>query len=541
MKKFAKNLFKGMLLAAVILLGPDLLFAAEQEQAQRLVTLDKVAAKLKRQFRTGELTDRQYWARISALQLRYVEHTGKPDSSLLQAQAYFLADEAFPISAARLAVEALRSASAPFSRDLQPSWRILSRIARTEQISDMLISLADKFKGAGESPAGFGRDWNYYLGMAHQEAGAKDLAVEHFKKLQSGDRLYFPAVFELAMARIESDDVDGGMKLLAQLTDRSNSRRNPMDRARLAKLVDYAHLNIARLNYEKAEYVDSVRSYRNVRRTSPLFYDSLFEQSWALFMGGHPNHALGTLYAVESPFFAQRYNPEVPILRSMVFYWLCRYEDSRTALAEFLSEYAKPVKELEAFLARSKNDSDEAYRLFENLVSGVSETSLGMNRSLLTSAAVGDSMLLARDRLASLMKEQQGFSKSKNLAGLRATKELVKTVDAWIVEAKKEVGSAFLRELGTKMGHYANLRGQADFLYVELLMSEKEQILGRELHADGKMSEDRSRNKVKGWGRNTQSWAANSLEEYWWDEIGYHIFDVEPLCKLKDEQATAGL
>ena len=73
--------------------------------------------------------------------------------------------------------------------------------------------------------------------------------------------------------------------------------------------------------------------YRMVNRDGTNFYDSLFEQSWAFFMGGYPMHALGALYAAESPFYTEVFNPEAPMLRSMVHYWLCRYDDSRNALA----------------------------------------------------------------------------------------------------------------------------------------------------------------------------------------------------------------
>ncbi|MFY7929899.1 MAG: hypothetical protein ACOVS5_13595, partial [Oligoflexus sp.] len=52
-------------------------------------------------------------------------------------------------------------------------------------------------------------------------------------------------------------------------------------------------------------------------------------------MAGSLKHALGTLYAVNSPYFKDRFNPETKVLESMIYYWMCRYEEARDALADF--------------------------------------------------------------------------------------------------------------------------------------------------------------------------------------------------------------
>ena len=164
---------------------------------------------------------------------------------------------------------------------------------------------------------------------------------------------------------------------------------------------------LGRIYYEQERFLDSIKVYRAVDRDGANFYDALFEQSWSFFMGGYPMHALGALYAVESPFYDKVFNPEAPLVRALINYWLCRYQDSRSALADFSGNYADTVEKLEEFLEQKHLDSETAYQLFENMLSGVSGESLEIPLSVLKTAAEKDSMMLVRDQYASILEEKR--------------------------------------------------------------------------------------------------------------------------------------
>ena len=78
---------------------------------------------------------------------------------------------------------------------------------------------------------------------------------------------------------------------------------------------------------------------------------------------------------------------------------------------------------------------------------------------------------------------------------------------------------------------FERLHSQAEFLYVELLMSEKDQILGKELHASTKITHVSNRREITGWGKKTQAWGDDSSGEYWWDEVGFYIQPVTSMCQ----------
>ena len=77
--------------------------------------------------------------------------------------------------------------------------------------------------------------------------------------------------------------------------------------------------------------------------------------------------------------------------------------------------------------------------------------------------------------------------------------------------------------------HFDELYSQSQFLYLELLMSKKEQLLGRELHASSKVT--KAKDKISNWAESAQSWK-DKMDEYWWDEIGYQIIELEPQCRI---------
>ena len=96
---------------------------------------------------------------------------------------------------------------------------------------------------------------------------------------------------------------------------------------------------------------------------------------------------------------------------------------------------------------------------------------------------------------------------------------------------RKDLGRQFVDELQQVKNNYDDLYSQSQFLYLELLMSEKEQLLGRELHSSTKVNFVSQNKDIRGWGKATQSWAQGK-GEFWWDEIGFHIIDVDPKCNM---------
>jgi hypothetical protein len=238
---------------------------------------------------------------------------------------------------------------------------------------------------------------------------------------------------------------------------------------------------------------------------------------------------------VESPFYKDVFNPEAPIVRALVHYWLCRYEDSRNAVADFMEKYEPGVEGLAEFLERKRLDPETSYTLFENLLSGVSSESLGVPRTVLQTAAEKDNMMLVRDQYAAILEEKARLE-NKGIYGKNSgTEKPMEYLERWESALRKDIGKKFLGELQDLKREYDRLYAQAQFLYVELLMSEKDQILGKELHASSKITKVSKVAKVTGWGDKMVGWKDARNGEYWWDEVGYYITRVESQCLVPNK------
>jgi tetratricopeptide (TPR) repeat protein len=495
------------------------------------LSVSKQFEVLKRKWRLGEIDDATMWTKIAALSSRDdLEREDRADIS--QAQGQLLLEAGYPVLAALHAAQAIKAASDPMDRLMTPSWNILSSVARKHSIQNILELLAQDLDVSKSLPPVFGNDWFFFMGTASDKDGDPRKALDYYARLKLDDRYFLASRYQMAMLHVAADRPEEAERSLREIMNSVAIERSPLPGREKRALLNYSRLALGRIYYQEKKFKESIIAFRLVDRRTPQFYDALFGQSWAFFMTGLPNHALGALHAVESPFYEERFNPEASLLRSIVYYWLCRYEDSRTALAEFMDRYSDDVKDLGEFLDRRNFSDEAAYQLFEDLVSGVSEKSLGVSVGILKSAAGRETMMLARDQFASVLEESRRLRGRGVLGTRQGTERPMDYLERWGGALRKDIGARFLKELRSMKEEFERLYGQGQFLYVELLMSEKEQILGKELHGDNKMANVTTRRDVAVWGKKaSMSWAQSDKNEYWRDELGYYIYNVQPQCQ----------
>ena len=497
--------------------------------------LHKQLMAVKRAYLGGDTNRSTTWTKLTDLHEYSAKMAMNDRVSLLSSQASLLTEAGYPILASIYASQAIKLAPDPLTSELEPAWSILHRVSEKRPIQNVLEIVAGSIDLQGRKIPIFGSDWNYFAGNAAAHNGQTEKALQLYGQLNIEGRYFFPAKYQQAMLYIESEKPAAAEDALKAILFPGAQKMSPLNEKQRRDMADYAYLALGRLYYERQRFGESTKMYRMVSRDGQNFYDALYEQSWSFFMAGYPMHALGGLYAVESPFYKEVFNPEAPLLRAMVHYWLCRYDASRNALADFMERYQPDVEKLTEYLDRKHLDPETAYSLFENLVSGVSEQSLGLSRSILKTAAEKDSMLLIRDQYASILEEKSRLEAKGIFGNKTRSNQSMDYMDRWAQALRKDVGKHFLSELQEMKRDYDRLFAQAEFLYVELLMSEKDQLLGKELHASSKITHVSKRMQVNSWDKQTQSWKDARNGEYWWDELGYYIEPVESMCAVQSK------
>lgn len=524
MSRFMKSLHAVLTLGAIVpmALSTALLAAPTKNPNDEM-------KRIRQMYQLNSMAPRALWDSLSNLetQVQTLDENNRLNWSLIRADILLKAN--YPVAAAVIAADMIKAAKDPLDNNLKGAWHLLNRTSRSGQVQFILEDLALTVKLKALPPF-FNADWNYQLANAYAAQGQDQNAVTYYRKIVMGDRYFMPAQYQLAMIYLAADkekEAEIALKSILYKNTRDASELSQTDKI---ELWNYANMALGRLYYQQRQFLDSARHYRKVTKTSPLFYDALFEQSWALFMSGHPQHALGSLYSASSPYFKDTYNPEAKLLEAIVYYWMCRYDDSRGSVATFASQYASAVEGLSSFLDRKQLSSESAYQLFENLVSGVSSETLGIPRAVLNKVATSDTMLLIREQLAGMMDEDERL----NANGVNGSKNGLDRIHLSLEQnskaLRKNLGDQFIVELKSERVRYEELYDQSQFLYIELLMSEKEKILGSELHSSTKVTHVPSKD-IRGWSRDNQSWKFGLGQEYWWDELGYYVVNAEPLCK----------
>ncbi len=489
--------------------------------------------ELRRRYRGGEIGDEGMWAAVTGIADEFPTMTRYQQASILQTQATLMSTAKHPILSAVYAAQALRDAAEPLDEEYRRSWVILREVSRSYPIQNIIEDIGSTINLKGKPAPGFGGDWNYFLGNSLLKVNKSQEAMGEYQKVRAGDRYYLPAMFQVAMIFRDANKKAEAIDTLKKIVSSSRENSRNLSITEFSAMHDHANMALGRIYYEERKFGDAIKQYRMVARDGSQFYDSLFEQSWAMFLAGYPNHALGMIYGVQSPFFKDTFNPESTMLASIIYYWMCRYDDSREELGKFITQHQSSIDSLDKYLGKGAADPMSYYRLFEDAVTGVSSEALGIPREIVIMAAQQDNLLYVRDQYAAVITEIQKldakgiFSSRERLDGPRGY------LDRWATVLRGEIGTKLYGELKVMKSEYDRLYDQGQFLYIELLMSKKDQLLGKELHGADKFSQVTEMTGIRGWGKKTQAWAADDKQEYWADELGYHIYRLQPMCVAK--------
>ena len=149
---------------------------------------------------------------------------------------------------------------------------------------------------------------------------------------------------------------------------------------------DLAYLSMARTYYSASVRLDdnnaptidanklsaAVKYWNRVDVGSEYWLDALFEESWAYFMAGDYPHALGNIHTIESPYFPNSFYPEADILKAVISFTICQYEDATTVVARMKKKYEPIKKELEAVLEplQGRGQREQFFKFLKDVRAG---------------------------------------------------------------------------------------------------------------------------------------------------------------------------
>jgi tetratricopeptide (TPR) repeat protein len=364
----------------------------------------------------------------------------------------------------------------------------------------------------------------YYLGVEAYSRNRFEEARKHFDRVPQSSPYYAGAIFHLGVVNNLSGRHSAAIAMFERVLS-SNTITTEMR--------EMALLNIARVHYETTQYQRSIQFYRQIPRNSSNWLDSLWEASWAFFLMQNHNSALGNIHTIHSPFFNDRFYPETYILQAITFLRLCRYDEVRKSLILFRDRYKGTFDELKQLMSRYDRNPKGFFRL-------VYDYRVGQQRSFPNSTAIFDS--LSRTDNYKEAQDTIRFSDSElarlssvggnwRTTGLHA--EITKFLNSKKDVAQADAGVRLYRKAASFYAYLKELSDQTGLIQAEMLEGKLENLRSR-------INISTKSNRVEFIGGMQELSLAQRYEfwpfegEYWEDELGYYVYNLESICRRQN-------
>lgn len=219
------------------------------------------------------------------------------------------------------------------------------------------------------------RDMLYYrVGEFQMRGNQLEQAAQSFARVSPESLFYSQAKYLQGLAYADLKQEAKAMRAFDDLLD-SRRGKGITDAARVSALMGKA-----RVYYQGKQWDDAIETYREVPRDTDPWHDTLFESSWAMLRSGRFRSALSNFQSLHSTYYEDAYLPESLLLRSIVYLYICKYDEMEKVLNLYNRIYRPIYKNLVSYLG-SVNDPVTYYNEVTNIVKDFSELGDKVRRS----------------------------------------------------------------------------------------------------------------------------------------------------------------
>jgi tetratricopeptide (TPR) repeat protein len=363
------------------------------------------------------------------------------------------------------------------------------------------------------------RDMLYFrIGEIKMKAREFPKASELFSKVSSSSRYYNQALFQRGLAELENGQVDIALQIFqTQLAARENAPVTDTNRVA-------AQIAIARALYQKQDWEGAIDAYAQVPRDHFLWHDALFESSWAMLRAARFRSVLSNFHSLHSSYYEDFYIPESLLLRSIVYLYICKYDEMEKVLGLFENTYG-PIRARIGDFIRANTDAMEYYNEIERgqqLKRSDKNVGLRLPYNVVKSISEEGNVKRSLFYIKRLNDERARIDANPGYRGSPVGQYALKVINNRSRNAKLAVGDMAKAHMLNMRVELRDLYEQAGFIRYEMINGKKEnlkmKLAGKDVQAeqiDDKI--DRT------------FYVQNGYEyypfqgEYWLDEIGnYH-------------------
>ena len=356
----------------------------------------------------------------------------------------------------------------------------------------------------------------FRIGESFMKAKRYSKAIYYFKKVNSSYVGFFKAKYLEAFLYAKTNRPKKAIKVFDYILSFKQGEGFLLDSSRVSAL-----LGKARTYYQMKSWNKALYWYNQVPRDTYMWHEALEEKGWAFLRVGKLRSALSTFQSLHSSFYENFYQPESLILRSIIYLYICQYNEIEKVLTLFSKEYKPIYRQVKRYLT------------VKNYLKAYNEVALYAESKTLTGRL--SSKIINKIRYESFFRKSyfyiknlerelemmSQFSPRWRQSGLGRFSKRV--LQRRITNAKKALGRWIFTYLSGLNKSLANYFEQSSIVKFEMISGKKE-VLKEELLARGEEAKEKINNKSRNF------YIQNGFEywpyqgESWLDELGNYQY-----------------
>jgi predicted negative regulator of RcsB-dependent stress response len=367
----------------------------------------------------------------------------------------------------------------------------------------------------------------FLLGRHYYNKGGDgdfEKAVSLFEQVDRNSPFYIKAKFFEGVTYVREYQGKPAVDAFKQILIIGEERPPQYSSDDIDNFRELAQLQLARVFYSTQQYDTSIKYFEKLPQDSADWAESLFEASWAYFMKNLNSKALGNIHTLNAPYFENQFYPEAVLLRAVIYYKYCLYDQAEEAVADFNEKYGPLTKNLQD-IVKKYDDNAEFYEYVKKVRAG--KAGLDPQTQRLVMSQLNDKTLLKNFAWVDELNHELDMLQKSDKAW-QTTQVAAEVLQELTVQQSVAAGDAgkvardridrFARELGSLARNGIKIK-------YEILEAKANKV-----SADAVNNRVSANHKEEPIIVDDEHFQWKFDGEYWKDELGYYRFKIRSRC-----------
>jgi hypothetical protein len=358
----------------------------------------------------------------------------------------------------------------------------------------------------------------------HGGDGDFDKAIGLFKQVDRNSAFYIKAKFFEGVTYVRKYEGKPAVDAFKEILIIGEERPRQYSADDIDNYRELAQLQMARVFYSTQQFDTSIKYFEKLPQDSADWAESLFEASWAYFMKTLNSKALGNIHTLNAPYFENNFYPEAVLLRSVIYFRYCLYDQAEEAISDFNEKYGPLQKNL-ADIVKKYEDNAEFYEYVKKVKAG--KAGLDPQTQRLVMSQLEDKTLLKTfawvDELNHELDLLQKSDKAWQTTQVAA--EVLQELTVQQSVASGDAGRLARERIDRLSGELGRLARDGSKIRFEILNAK-----GEKLSAEAAGTRISSSHKEEPIIVDDEHFQWKFDGEYWKDELGYYRFKIRSRC-----------